>query len=346
MQSPRKFVVAGVAVALALFAAQAGVAKPRQGSAPAADPGWLGVSIQNLEGDIKEAMPRGVTDGAIVNSVVEDSPADKLGLEEGDIITRFNNQAIHNSDDLTAAVRDAGAGTTAEIQYYRDGRLMRDRVTLAGPQAMPLPDNPRGFRWMSRNDDRNDDGEADDSDGHTWFFNNDNHGPMAFMFQNNRPARLGVRLMDLGDQLADYFKVKDQGGALVTEVEEDSPAARAGLQAGDVIVSIDDKSVEDAGDVQEELGRHEEAGPVSVGIVRNGRPQSFTAQLEKADRNFGMRAPNMQRFHMANPRLDMPRMPQGPGGVDRQEFQDQMRDLRRQLDELKKELSDLRSDKT
>jgi serine protease Do len=341
---------AGIALALVLFAAQAGLAKPRQGitvaPTPATDPGWLGVSIQNLEGDLKAAMPRGVTEGAIVNSVVEGSPAEKAGLEEGDIVTRFNDKSIGGTDDLTAAVRDAGAGATVPIEYYRDGRLLRDRVTLSKISDSAEPRAPRAFRWMQKNErDDSDDSEADDSDEEAWVFHNDD-GPMAFMFQGDRPARLGVRLFDLGDQLAAYFKVQEKGGALVTEVEEDSPAAKAGIQAGDVIVSIDERAVEDAGDVQQELRRHEEAGPVSVGVVRDGRTQTFTAELDKAERSFGMRAPRMERFRMMHPDIDVPAVPMSPEGIDRQGLRKEMRELRRQLDELKKELSELRQEKS
>ena len=61
--------------------------------------------------------------------------------------------------------------------------------------------------------------------------------------------RLGVQLMPLSDQLATYFGVK--GGVLVASVEADSPAARAGLKAGDVISTVNSRAVSDAGDVRE-----------------------------------------------------------------------------------------------
>jgi membrane-associated protease RseP (regulator of RpoE activity) len=348
MQSRNRFIIAGLVLALGLFAVQAASAQPRPGKT-ANQPGWLGVSIQDVTGDIKEAMPRGVTDGAIVNSVVEDSPAEKTGLKEGDIITRFNGTDIHDADDLTAAVRDAGSGTRADIQYYRDGRLMRDRVTLTEPvgQADVRRPRSRDFKWVQKDDDEDADNESDNDepgyDGNAWIFH-DGNGPMEFLLNRDRPARLGVRLMDLGDQLAAYFKVDSDGGVLITEVVEGSAAAKAGLQAGDVIVAVGEQAVSDASDVTEEIGRHEEAGPVSIKVVRNGRSQTVTAELEKRQsRRFGMREGRMPRFHFdGEPNMRGFVAPPTPD-INRGELKDQMRELRQELEDLRNQLDEMRS---
>jgi hypothetical protein len=91
-------------------------------------------------------------------------------------------------------------------------------------------------------------------------------------------GRLGVSIQNLGDQLAEYFGV--EGGALITSVLEDSPAERAGLEAGDVIVGIADEDVEGPGDVMSALAE-QEAGPVSVRIVRERQPRTVTVELEE-----------------------------------------------------------------
>lgn len=343
MRSRKSFVTAGVIMALVMLAVQSASAQSGREKKTAGPAGWLGVSIQDVTSDIKEALPRGVTDGAIVNSVVEDSPADDVGLKEGDIITRFNGTAVHDADDLTAAVRDAGAGKLADIEYYRDGRRMRDRVTL-GESAMSTA--RRSYRdalkWVQK-DEEDDDGD-DEEDAHAWIFRDD-QGPLSLLYRGDRPARLGVRLMDLGDQLASYFKVEGKGGVLVTEVVEESPAAKAGILAGDVIVAIDDQAVTGVDDVLKEVGRHDEAGPVAVQVIRSGRSQTFTAELEKREsrnRRFGMRAPRMEHFYLdAVP--DASDLPAPRMGIDREELREQMQELRRELKDLRKELSELRS---
>ena len=93
-------------------------------------------------------------------------------------------------------------------------------------------------------------------------------------------GRLGVRLQGLTDQLGDYFGIEGGDGALVTSVTEDSPAATAGIQAGDVIVAVDSKSVEGPGDVARAV-RGAEAGPAEVTVIRDGQRRSFTVTLEE-----------------------------------------------------------------
>lgn len=101
------------------------------------------------------------------------------------------------------------------------------------------------------------------------------------------PARMGVRLQSLGDQLAEYFGVGERKGALVTSVREDSPAEAAGLRAGDVIVGLGDEEVDDPGDVLRAV-RGADPGPTSVSIVRDGEDSTVTVELpESGDAEFG-----------------------------------------------------------
>jgi C-terminal processing protease CtpA/Prc len=93
-------------------------------------------------------------------------------------------------------------------------------------------------------------------------------------------GRLGVRLQGLTDQLGDYFGIEGGDGALVTSVTEDSPAATAGIQAGDVIVAVESTSVEGPGDVARAV-RDAEAGPAEVTVIRDGQRRSFTVTLEE-----------------------------------------------------------------
>ena len=93
-------------------------------------------------------------------------------------------------------------------------------------------------------------------------------------------GRLGVRLQGLTDQLGDYFGIEGGDGALVTSVTEDSPAAIAGIQAGDVIVAVGSKTVEGPGDVARAV-RGAETGPAEVTVIRDGQRRSFTVTLEE-----------------------------------------------------------------
>jgi predicted metalloprotease with PDZ domain len=93
-------------------------------------------------------------------------------------------------------------------------------------------------------------------------------------------GRMGVRLQDLTDQLGDYFGIERGDGALITSVTEDSPAAAAGIKAGDVIVGVGAESVDGPGDVARAV-RSAEAGPTEVTVIRDGQRRSFTVTLEE-----------------------------------------------------------------
>src|SRR5258708_10143382 len=103
---------------------------------------------------------------------------------------------------------------------------------------------------------------------------NPGEGGFAFGFGGNR--RIGVSTQPLTKQLADYFGVKD-GGLLITSVNDNSPAAKAGLKAGDVITAVDGEKVTSPGDVSRAISKKED-GPVSLTIIRyrNTRTVTFT----------------------------------------------------------------------
>jgi len=96
---------------------------------------------------------------------------------------------------------------------------------------------------------------------------------MVFSFGNNR--RIGATTMQLTKQLADYFGVADGKGVLVTSVTDDSPAAKAGLKAGDVITSVDGEKVEAAGDLSRAINKKKD-GDVTLTVIRNKNQRTIT----------------------------------------------------------------------
>ena len=93
-------------------------------------------------------------------------------------------------------------------------------------------------------------------------------------------GRLGIGVESLTDQLANYFGVKESKGVLVTQVDESSPAAKAGLKAGDVITAVDNETVDGIDSLIRAVGKKEE-GTVSLRIVRNKAEQVLPVTLEK-----------------------------------------------------------------
>jgi membrane-associated protease RseP (regulator of RpoE activity) len=100
----------------------------------------------------------------------------------------------------------------------------------------------------------------------------------AIAFGSSR--RLGISIVPLTKQLADYFDVKTGRGLLITNVAEDSAAARAGLKAGDVVVEVGTAEIGSTADFTRELNRKQE-GEVELKIVRGGRERTIKATPER-----------------------------------------------------------------
>jgi serine protease Do len=96
------------------------------------------------------------------------------------------------------------------------------------------------------------------------------------------PARLGVTVQKVTPQLAAYFGAKE--GVLVSSVSDDSPASRAGLKAGNVIASVDGRKIATRTDLVSILREAKDRQEVSIGILRERRPSSVKAMLERPER--------------------------------------------------------------
>ncbi len=239
----------------------------------------IGVMVEDLTGDeLKAAGEAGR--GVRVESVDGDSPAAKAGLREGDIVVEFDGERIRSARQFSRLVAETPTGRAVRLGYLRDGK--RDTVEIT-PQS-------RAFDWgfdgdlIGREIAR---GMRDleprfreleprfrefrfDAPG----FNFDFDGMLA---PRSVRGRLGVQIETLSPQLAEYFGVKD-GGVLVSGVTADSPAAKAGIKAGDVITSIDGDRVRGYDDLVSEL--RDKTGEVAVGIVRDKQESTVKTTIE------------------------------------------------------------------
>jgi C-terminal processing protease CtpA/Prc len=264
-------------------------------------PGYLGVSIEKLSFDDKKELK--VDFGVLVGDVSEDSPAEKAGIREDDVIQYFNGDKIRRTQDLIRRVRETKPGTKVKIGLVREsktmeveaeiGRFHRSEIIVGGQDE-------RRFRYSGRG------GRA-----------------------------LGVRLHDLNPDLSEYFKVKEDEGALVTEVEDDSPAEKAGIKAGDVIVKIDGDPVTGPDDVAEILSDRDEGDEVEITLIRKGIKQTVKAEVEERNFNFQFNMPEMN-IHVPDIDIDVPDVPQFDIQVDLDE--DFMDGLKHDMEELKVEL--------
>jgi S1-C subfamily serine protease len=114
-----------------------------------------------------------------------------------------------------------------------------------------------------------------------------------------RGGRLGVTVQTLSDQLQEYFGAKE-GGALVSSVAKESAAEKAGLKAGDVIVSINGDKVRDAEELTSEIGG--KSGEITIGIVRDKKASTLKATIEsRTERPRPAPRPGLQPAAMVRP---------------------------------------------
>lgn len=310
--------VSGAALALAALAAAPGLTAEVTPMSPEGERAWLGVYTQALTPELREGMSyKGP--GVLVNRVVPDSPADRAGMQKGDIITTFNARTVDSPEALSNLVGQGKAGQSASLRVMRDGKTQSLTVKLAGRAEDERMDSMEGGRHEIRIRELDSDVPLDMDLGLP--------GVMRWMGR----GRLGVRVEGLNPDLGSYFSVPDGKGVLVVEVMKDTPAEKAGLKAGDVITRVGDRPVFDAMDLVKALGT--DAGKVSLGIVRKGGKRTVEAELEKQER--------VIRIRRGEGPMGLGDDTAARGGrVPQREIDD----LRRQIDDLRRRLERLQHD--
>ena len=97
---------------------------------------------------------------------------------------------------------------------------------------------------------------------------------------------LGVHCEDISDQLRDYFKVKSDGGVLISEILENSPAEASGLKTGDILIEINDKEIWDTFDLTRTVNKHEPEEEIIIKVARKGRVKKINVTLGERDELF------------------------------------------------------------
>lgn len=247
---------------------------------------YMGVRIEDVNDELAEELGLPGQYGVHVASVVEDGPAKSAGMLDGDVILRWNDERVESAAQLQRLVRETPAGRTVRLGVFRDGSERELSVQLGESSDrfgnIRVMASPRiaGLGEELRERIR------DIAPGEVHVIGPGDvrvvgpRGARAWSIVAGR-GRLGVSVQSLGEQLAQYFGVDD--GVLVVSVVEDSPAEAAGIQAGDVIIEVAGREVEDPGDLIEVLAE-QEAGPTTVLLVRDRQERTFTVELEERAR--------------------------------------------------------------
>ncbi len=341
-----------------LMHAQAAQAKP-----------WLGVITQQVTPELRDGLGLPDAQGVLVNSVIDDGPADRAGLRKGDVILRYNSRSVESPSALADLVGDSREGDEVALAIVHAGERRSLNVRLgtrpadedmSPPEPPASPHAPRAPRAPGDDDskDKRDvririsrDGVTREYDGQDLDDLPDDVRKMLPDLQNMRQfrhgmpgmgkdirvmtlgagrGRLGVRIESLNPDLASALGTSGSEGVLVLQVMDGTPAEKAGLKAGDVIVAVDGHDVKDAEGLVGALRDVE--GRVSLTVSRRGTRRTVEAQLEPAPRT--LRGEGGQAWGRMGDMGNMGRL-RDDRGTDRD-------DLRQQVDELRQQLRDLR----
>ena len=193
--------------------------------------------------------------GAKITSIEKESAAEKTGLKKDDIITKIGDTKIEGSEDLYEAIGKYKPEDKVAITYLRDGKSSTTSAVL---------------------------GKSESADMRVFNFNNkDFNFEMPDMqslpridgmeFNMNRKPRLGLQIQD----------VEEGKGVKILDVDENTPAAKAGLQKGDVIYQVDAKNIVSVDELKTAIRELKEGDSISISYNRNGLTQSTTIKFPK-----------------------------------------------------------------
>ena len=234
--------------------------------------GWLGVSIQDVTPRLARERNLSTKTGALVTDVSEDSPAQRAGISEDDIIVAFNGKSVEESQDLLTAVRAAAPGEQASLTVVRSGEKKTMQLTVGKEPRRRVAYSFRGPGAVHI------------------------HPIPPFHFFGYR-GMMGLSLSDLNRQLGEYFEAPGGRGVLVQEVEKGSSGEKAGFKAGDVIVAIGTQEVESTEDIEDALDGVKKGENVEFGILRKGAQKTLTVESEGTE---GYRHGGFRSFEFHN----------------------------------------------
>lgn len=182
--------------------------------------GWLGIQLQEVTTEIAAALSLKDDGGVLVAEVLDGTPAQKAGLESGDVILRLGGDVVRNPNDLSRRVASLPPGEKVRLRVLREGKERNLTVTLG-----------RRDEAAAANDDEPM-GDADDS----------------------LSSEVGLRVSGLTDTLRQRYRVpEDVDGVVVTAVRPGSPAQSAGLRPGVVILQVDGENVSTERDLRDKI---------------------------------------------------------------------------------------------
>jgi len=243
---------------------------------------YLGIGVAEIDAERAKALNLKEVRGVEVKSVDHDSPADKAGLKESDVVLEYNGQRIEGTEQFVRLVHETPVDRQVKLVVWRNGSTRTLTATIGqrndqfslitgddnGPlmvQVPPMPPMPAMPEMPSMPEVP--------------------MPPDLSIYEAGRTGRLGIECEALGSQLAAFFGVKE--GVLVRSVSKDSAAAKAGMRAGDVIIKVDGESVSQVHEVTSLVRAARSKRSFPVVVVRDKKEVTLPVTVDYGTR--GMR---------------------------------------------------------
>jgi len=215
--------------------------------------GWLGVRIQTVTDELAEGMHLKKAHGALVAAVTEGGPAEKAGIEQGDVILEFDGRSVDEMRRLPKMVAETAIGKAVGVVVWRKGKTKTFQVELG-----ELPEEPQVAAVPPQDE--------------------------TAAPESGQLSDLGLTVQRLTPELRQQFELGEKAdGVVITEVQPGGSGAEKGLQAGDVIVEVDQEQVKTPSDVASRVQKAIDEGyrVVTLLVYRQGEFQWVAVRIGK-----------------------------------------------------------------
>lgn len=225
--------------------------------------GWLGLEMTEITTEKAKELNLTPARGVLVTEILPDGPAAKAGLQAKDVVVQYDGHDVEGTVQFRRLVRETPPGRSVPITVLRAGHEQKLTIQVgnraknmesewreAAPLTLNLPSQALNFKM-----------------------------DLPELYMGMTPT-LGIEAEDVTGQLGAYFKVPGDDGVLVRSVSTGTPAAKAGLKAGDVITRVDGLTVTTLAELRARLREKREEKTVALMVMRQGSPLSVTVTLE------------------------------------------------------------------
>ncbi len=212
--------------------------------------GYLGVNLGEVDTERANALHLPDTHGAEVTMVDHDAPAGKSGLKVHDVILQLDGQTFETVEVLRKRLHEMPSGRKVSLLLSRDGKSMNMTVELCDRSKLQQQ------AWLEHITVPDPSAPRSHSPGQSFLGKPASAGPAFLASVLPKSLYVGADVNPVRTQLADYFGVTSGTGLLVENVAAQSPAARAGMKAGDVIVRVESEPMKRTSDWEKAMRKH------------------------------------------------------------------------------------------